>query len=102
LTPNFYDVNSIERTQMNYNSSNKEKRTTKTVEINNIELQKCRDGKRFKVDVITKTRDGGDPIRPTLRELVEQLIVDVSSLKTDMLDVKDTLKRHDVLFKKHG
>jgi hypothetical protein len=23
-------------------------------------------------------------------------------LKTDMLDVKDTLKRHDVLFKKHG
>jgi hypothetical protein len=39
---------------MRYNK--KEKRTTKTVEINNIELQRCRDGKRFKIDVITKPK----------------------------------------------
>jgi hypothetical protein len=72
---------------------NNEKRITKIVEINSIELQKCKNGQRFKVDVITKHRDGGDPIRPTLRELVEQLVVDVSSLKTDMSSVKTRIDK---------
>jgi hypothetical protein len=77
---------------MNYN--NKEKRTTKTVEINNIEFQKCRNGERFKVDVITNSRDGGEPIRPTLRELVEQLIVDVSGLKTEVSYINARMNRN--------
>jgi hypothetical protein len=67
---------------MNYN--NKEKRTTKTVEINNTELQKCKNGERFKVDVITKSRSIiVDPPRLTVADAMKA-IANLTSVVNDL------------------
>jgi hypothetical protein len=95
------------------------------VQIDNRELEKCKLGKEFKVKLIAQSRPiivdmprislderiakaVTNSIAP-LRELVEQLVIDMSDVKTDIANMKTTLrehseilKRHDGLFKKHG
>jgi hypothetical protein len=72
-----------------------EKTSTKTVQIEKNELNKCNNGERFKVSVITGKRGGNEPPEPrmTVRELANLLLPRLDNLETTVKQQGDLLKR---------
>ncbi|MDR2823387.1 MAG: hypothetical protein LBV37_02535 [Mycoplasmataceae bacterium] len=68
----------------------REKRQTKVAQMNKTEWDICRTGQRFNVDIITNIRK-----EPTTKDLLKQLVLDMTVVKSDIASLKISLTHLD-------
>jgi hypothetical protein len=76
----------------------KEKTSKKTVQINKEELNKCNNGERFKVSVITRKWGGDEPPEPrmTVRELANLILPRLSNIDTRLDGLEARMDRNNL------